>query len=186
MSQVREAITAEFGFAWVAKGKDDIRYESNLFHGTSLLNTYDSVNWQTTQTLRTVEDKQRAVDIVSKVMQKNGFGTPTLQNFTGPGALEDFGGFTLTDQGRWLLTGQPPQVSRGSLNFTILDLSHDRTNVLAERSKQDVDEHGWEPEYLSIAYHGDFMLKQSDKAEFERRAAIYSGHIQPVPGRNKD
>lgn len=186
MSKVRDAITAEFGFTWVAKGKDEVVYESNRFHGTSLLNTYDSVNWQTSQTLRTVKDKQRAIDIVSRIMAKNGFGTPALQNFSGPAAVPDFGGFTLKDQGRWLLTGPPPEVSQGSLDFTILDLSHDRTNELTQMSNQDVATRGWEPEYLSIAYHGDFMLKQSDKAEFERRAAIYSGHIQPVPGRNKD
>ena len=185
MTEVREAITQEFGFTWTAKGEDAVGYESNRFRGTSLLNTYDSVNWQTSQTLRTESAKQKAVKTVSAILAKNGFGTPELQNGTGPDALQDFGGFTLKDQGRWVLAGQPPEVSLGSLEFTILDLSHDRTGLLAQMSSSDVATLGWEPEYLSIAFHGDFMLKQSDRAEFERRAAIYSGHIQPVPGRNK-
>ena len=186
MSEVREAITAEFGFTWVAKGEDVVAYESNRFHGTSLLNTYDSVNWQTTQTLRTVEEKQRAVEIVIKAMARNGFGDPTLQNFPGPDAVQEFGDYTLESQGRWVVEGQPLTVSRGSLQFTILDLSHDRTGILTEASKSAVAKSGWEPEYLSIAYHGDFMLKQSDRQEFERRAAIYDDLIQPVPGRNKN
>lgn len=186
MRDVREAITAEFGFTWVPKGEDRVEYESNRFHGTSLLNTYDTVNWQTTGTLRTVDDKNRAIAIVSEVMERHGFEHPELLNSTGPEALPEFGGFTLKDQGRWVLAAHPSTVSRGSLDFTILDLSHDRTNMLTQSSNANIAAFGWEPEYLSIAYHGDFMLKASDKAEFEKRAAIYAGHIQPVPGRNKD
>ncbi|MEO7348761.1 MAG: hypothetical protein ABIW32_02700 [Terrimesophilobacter sp.] len=186
MAEVRDAITAEFGFTWTPKGKDVVEYETNRFHGTSLLNTYDSVNWQTSETLRTVEDKERAVKIVSDVMERNGFGTPQLQNVPGPGAVYEFGGYTLQDQGRWVVLGQPPEVSRGSLQFVILDLSHDRTQVLADASSSAVESLGWEPEYLSISYHGDFMLKESDRAEFARRAATYAGHILPVPGSNTD
>lgn len=186
MAEVREAITAEFGFRWTAKGEDKVEYETNRFHGTSLLNTYDSVVWQTSRTLRTVADKERAVKIVIDVMARNGFGDPALQNVPGPDAVYEFGGFTLDDQGRWVVLGQPPKVSRGDLQFVILDLSHDRTKVLADASSYAVETLGWEPEYLSISYHGDFMLKESDRAEFERRAAIYAGHIMPVPGSNKD
>ena len=186
MAEVREAITAEFGFTWTPKGDDVVAYEPNRFHGTSLLNTYDSVTWQTSQTLRTVADKERAVKIVSAVMARNGFGTPALQNRPGPDAVYEFGGYTLEDQGRWLVQGQPPEVSRGNLEFVILDLRHDRTKVLTNTSDAAVANLGWEPEYLSISYHGDFMLKEADRAEFARRAAIYAGHILPVPGHNKD
>lgn len=186
MTEVREAITAEFGFTWTAKGEDAVVYESNRFHGTSLLNTYDSVNWQTSQTLRTEAEKNLAVKIVSEIMTKDGFGDAQLQNFTGPEAVANFGDFRLEDQGRWVVSGTPPEVSRGALQFVILDLSHDRTGTLTEMSDSDVAQFGWEPEYLSISYSGDFMLKHSDRAEFERRAKIYEGHIQPVPGRNKD
>lgn len=180
MADVRESITKEFGFTWSAKGADVVEYESNRFRGTSLLNTYDSVTWQTNSTLRTDADKKRALRIVTAVMAKHGFGTPALLNINGPDGLQQFGGFTLDDQGRWVLAGQPPEVSRGSLQFTILDLTHDRTGILTDESKNAVDSLGWEPEYLSIAYHGDFMLKQADRAEFARRAAIYAGHILPV------
>lgn len=186
MAEVREAITAEFGFTWTPKGEDVVAYETNRFHGTSLLNTYDSVTWQTSQTLRTVADKELAVKIVIDVMARNGFGTPALQNEPGPDSIYEFGGYTLDDQGRWVVVGQPPEVSRGGLEFVILDLSHDRTEVLSNASKSAVENFGWEPEYLSISYHGDFMLKESDRAEFERRAALYAGHIMPVPGRNTD
>lgn len=186
MAQIRAAITAEFGFEWVKKGEDEVIRESNRFRGTSLLNTYDSATWQTTQTLRSEADKKKAVAIVTKIMVERGFGTPELQNIAGPDGLPEFGGFTLATQGRWVLAGKPPEVSRGSLQFTILDLSQDRTGSLAARSAQGVAAYGWEPEYLSIAYHGDFMLREADRAEFERRAEIYRGHIQPVPGRNTD
>ncbi|MBB5633389.1 hypothetical protein BKA04_001612 [Cryobacterium mesophilum] len=186
MEDVRAAITKEFGFTWSAKGQDVVAYESNRFHGTSLLNTYDSVTWQTSRTLRTDADKRRAVSIVAAIMERHGFGTPALLNVTGPDGLQDFGGFTLEDQGRWVLGGHPPEVSRGSLQFTILDLTKDHTGSLAAASRDAVASLGWEPEYLSIAYHGDFMLKQADRAEFERRAEIYRGHILPVPGRNRD
>ena len=186
MADVRAAITAEFGFTWSAKGADVVEYDTNRLGGMSLLNTYDSVAWQTSQTLRSDADKKRALTVVTAVMVKDGFGTPELQNIPGPDALQEFGGFTLEDQGRWVLAGQPPGVSKGGLQFTILDLSHDRTGILTEQSTKAVASLGWEPEYLAISYHGEFMLKQADKAEFARRAAIYAGHIMPVPGRNKD
>ncbi len=186
MAEVRAAITAQFGFKWVKKGEDEVIRESNRFRGTSLLNTYDSATWQTTQTLRSESDKRKAIAIVTKVMAERGFGTPALHNIAGPQGLPEFGGFTLATQGRWVLAGEPPGVSRGSLQFTILDLSQDRTGNLAAQSAQAVAAFGWESEYLSIAYHGDFMLREADRAEFERRAEIYRGHIQPVPGRNTD
>ncbi len=183
MAKVRAAITAEFGLEWVQKGSDSIVRESNRFRGESLLNTYDSANWQSTKPVRSVADKKRVIAMVTEIMTRNGFGDPTLLNFDGPGGIQDFGGFTLATQGRWVLAAEPPQVSRGSLRFTILDLSQDRTGILAGRSAEAVALLGWEPEYLSIAYHGDFMLQDADRAEFERRAEIYRGHIQPVPGR---
>lgn len=183
MTQVREAVTKEFGLEWVSKGETVVAYEPNRYQGTSLLNTYDSVNWQTVGTLRSESDKKRLVKLVSTIMADNGFGQPALQNSTGPDALALFGGFTLVDQGRWVLAGHPPEVSRGDLLLTILDLDQDRTGVLAEQSAKMVADRGWEPEYVSIAYRGDFMLKQADRAEFERRAEIYKGHIAPVPGR---
>jgi hypothetical protein len=186
MEDIRDAITEEFGFDWVAKGEAVAKRVSNRYHGTSMLNTWDSVTWQTTATLRDRVDKDRAVAIVTKIMKDHGFGEPALENVDGPAGIQDFGGFTLDDQGRWVLAGSPPEVSRGSLQFTILDLSLDKTGSLAAESAQAVAAQGWEPEYLSIAYHGDFMLREADRAEFERRAEIYRGHIQPVPGRNKD
>lgn len=186
MADIREAITAEFGFEWVAKGGPVTERVSNRYHGTSLLNTWDSVTWQTTATLRDRADKDRAVAIVTKIMKDHGFGEPALENVDGPAGIQDFGGFTLDDQGRWVLAGLPPEVSRGSLQFTILDLSQDRTGILRAASDAAVAELGWEPEYLSVAYHGDFMLSEADRAEFERRAERYQGHIAPVPGRNKD
>lgn len=186
MADIRAALAEEFGFDWVRKGEDEVVRESNRFRGTSLLNTYDSATWQTTQTLRSEADKKNSIAIVTKIMAEHGFGNPELENIQGPEGVPDFGGFTLADQGRWVLSGAPPQVSRGSLQFTILDLSQDRTGVLAAESAQAVAAFGWEPEYVSIAYHGDFMLREADRVEFERRAEIYRGHIQPVPGRNTD
>lgn len=186
MAQVREAITEKFGFTWTAKGEDVVEYESNRFHGTSLLNTYDSVTWQTDETLRSQAEKNRAVALAIQIMRQNGFGDAALQNFSGADAIAEFGDFRVEDQGRWVVSGTPPNVSRGALNFVILDLSHDRTRMLADRSESDSTRWGWESEYLSISYSGDFMLKDSDRAEFERRAKIYEGHIQPVPGRNTD
>lgn len=186
MEDIRAAITEEFGLDWVAKGEAVAERVSNRYRGTSLLNTWDSVTWQTIGTLRDRAEKDRAVAIVAAIMERHGFGEPGLANVQGPDGIDLFGGFTLDDQGRWLLEGPPPEVSRGSLQFTILDLNQDRTGILKAGSDAAVASRGWEPEYLSVAYRGDFMLSDADRAEFERRAERYKGHIAPVPGRNKD
>lgn len=186
MEDIRQAIAAEFGLDWVAKGETVTERVPNRYGGLSLLNAWDSTTWQTTETLREGVDKERAVAIVTAIMERHGLGEPELENVQGPEGLSRFGGFTLETQGRWVLAGRPPEVSRGSLQFTILDLSQDRTGVLGAASEEAVAALGWEPEYLSVAYRGDFMLSAGDRAEFERRAERYKGHIAPVPGRNRD
>lgn len=186
MADIRSALTEQFGFTWEQKSESLATRESNRYRGTSLLNEWQSAVWQTTTTLRARADKDLAVMIATKIMVEHGFGSPALDNVQGPEGLSDFGGFTLDDQGRWVLSGHPPEESRGALQLTILDLTQDRTGVLHELSHADVTDHGWEPEYVSLAYYGDFMLSGADRAEFERRAEIYKGHIAPVPGRNED
>ncbi|MBX3104578.1 MAG: hypothetical protein KF867_06340 [Cryobacterium sp.] len=186
MADIRIAITDEFGLEWVKVSTSRAVKESNRYHGQSLLNVWDSDTWQTIGTLRDESQKQLAVEIVGKIMKKNGFGDPRLLNIQGPDGVGEFGGYTLADQGLWLLSGAPPEVSRGSLNFKILDLDQDRTGVLMAQSQADQSEFGWQPEYLSISFHGDFMLSQKDRAEFKKRAEPYRGHIAPNPGRNND
>lgn len=186
MTEIRDAVTKEFGLDWVAQGAPVVAPEPNRYGGTSLLNTYDSVTWQTIGTIRDDTEKKRLVALVTKIMASNGFGDPELLNTSGPEGIQDFGGFTLADQGRWVLAGHPPEVSRGNLELTILDLTKDRTGILTAQSDAAVADLGWEPEYVSISFRGEFMLSEADRGEFERRAARYAGHIAPVPGRNND
>lgn len=186
MAEIRAEITAEFGFEWVLVSKSTKTRESNRYHGQSLLYEWMSDDWQTIGTLRDPADKQKAVAIAKKVMKKYGFTDPDLQNFEGRFAVYQFGGFTLNDQGLWSLAGKPAEVSRGDLYFQILDLNHDHTKDLTKQSQANVQNLGWQPEYLSVFYSGDFMLSEVDKAEFEKRAEPYRGKVAPPPGSNKD
>src|SRR5690606_7999712 len=146
-----------------------------------MLVQYRGPAWQTVGTLRDSDDKQRLLDVAAPIIEAHGFGTPTLTNFAGPDAVPQFGGFTLEDQGRWVVTARPPESTRGKLQLTILDLTIDRTGVLAAASAGDVAERGYEREYVSIVFYGDLMLSETDRAEFERRSLRYEGHIPPAP-----
>src|SRR5690606_23907341 len=46
-ADIREAITAEFGFEWVQRGEEEFRERTNRFGGTSMLTQYRSPAWQT-------------------------------------------------------------------------------------------------------------------------------------------
>lgn len=178
---LRAAITAEFGFEWVQRGEPEFRERTNRYGGTSMLQQYRSPAWQTLGTLRDPDDKQRLLDLATPIIEAHGFGAPVLANTTGPDAVPEFGGFTLEDQGRWVLSARPPESTRGQLQLTILDLRVDRTGALAAASVRDVEARGYEREYVSIAFIGDLMLSDTDRAEFERRSLRYEGHIPPAP-----
>lgn len=182
-AEIRDAVTAEFGFDWVQRGEEQLRERTNRYGGTSMLLQWRSPAWQSLGTLRDLDDKQRLLELVAPIIVAHGFGEPSLANTMGPDAVPEFGDFVLDDQGRWVLASRPPEVTRGQLMVTILDLSRDRTGALAALSAADAAEHGFEREYVSIMFVGDLMLQETDRAEFERRASRYEGHIAPPAGR---
>lgn len=179
---IAEAVTGEFGFEWAVRGEEEFRERTNRHGGTSMLLQYRTPAWQSLGTLRELDDKQRLLDLVSPIIADHGFGEAQLVNFTGPEAVAEFGDFVLEDQGRWVLAARPPESTRGQLLVTILDLSRDRTGALGAASAQDAAERGYEAEYVSVMFVGDLMLREADRAEFERRALRYEGHIAPAPG----
>lgn len=181
-AEIRDAVTAEFGLDWAVRGDEEFRERTNRYGGTSMLLQYRSPAWQTTGTLRDLDDKQRLLEIVAPIIAEHGFGEARLANTMGPDAVPEFGDFVLEDQGRWVLTASPPQLTRGQLLVTILDLSRDRTGALAAASAEDAAERGYAREYVSVMFVGDLMLHEADRAEFERRAIRYEGHIAPPAG----
>ena len=181
-ADIRDAVTAEFGLDWVQRGEEELRERTNRFGGTSMLLQYRGPAWQTLGTLRDVDDKQRLLEIVAPIIAAHGFGESSLTNTMGPDAVPEFGDFVLEDQGRWVLAARPPEVTRGQLLVTILDLSRDRTGALGAASAEDAADRGYEREYVSVMFVGDLMLHEADRDEFERRALRYEGHIAPPPG----
>lgn len=182
-ADIADAVTAEFGLEWEVRGEEEFRERTNRYGGTSMLLQYRTPAWQTLGTLRDLDDKQRLLEVVTPIIAAHGFGEAHLLNTMGPDAVPEFGDFVLEDQGRWVLAARPPESTRGQLLVTILDLSRDRTGALAAASAADVAERGYEEEYVSVMFVGDLMLREADRAEFERRALRYEGHIAPVPGR---
>src|SRR5690606_29727490 len=103
-AEIRDAVTAELGLDWAVRGDEEFRERTNRYGGTSMLLQYRSPAWQTTGTLRDLDDKQRLLEIVAPIIAEHGFGEARLANTMGPDAVPEFGDFVLEDQGRWVLT----------------------------------------------------------------------------------
>ncbi len=48
-TDIRERLTADFGFTWVQVGDEDVRPERNGYGGESMLSEYTSAAWATEQ-----------------------------------------------------------------------------------------------------------------------------------------
>lgn len=177
MAEVRRRLTAEFGFSWVEGAGESTRAERNGYGGESMLVSFSSTTWSTTQPLRDHELKLAAMQLIEEVIVEYGFYPliPLNDPATGfdPAYLERFYGSadprTQTDW-EWYSDDYP-----GPMRFyaNITDLTHDPDG--SRRAAREAVVAGTdEPvEGLRLGFLVPEVLSEADIDEFRTRMDDY-------------
>ena len=175
--EIRERLTAEFGFAWVQGRASSIRAERNGYGGESMLVEFSSDRWSTTEPVTEHALKLAAMDEIEAVITSHGFYrlAPLNDPATGfdPAYLERFYGSTDTRtqvEWEWYSDDWP-----GPIRFyaNITDLSHDDDGSFRAAREGQVAGTSEPLEGLRVWFLVPEVLSESDVEEFERRMAEY-------------
>ena len=178
-AEIRERITAEYGYEWVQVGDEDLRPERNGYGGESMLVEYTSIGWATTEPIQDYSTKLDVMATIDSVVAEHGL--PPLYSFNGEFSGIDpsmiaklYGSEDPREQHTWeYYTDNYPDPMR--LYANIFDLSNDPTgDFLKTREAQNARTD--EPlEGLQLVVIASAVLSEDDRAEFEEKLKDYPG-----------
>ena len=178
-ADIRERITAEYGYDWVQVGDEDLRPERNGYGGESMLIEYTSVGWATTEPIQDYSLKLEVMSTIDSVVAEHGL--PTLYSFNGEYSGIDpsmiaklYGSEDPREQHTWeYYTENYPDPMRFYAN--IFDLSNDPSgDFLTTREAQNART-GEPLEGLQMVVIASAVLSDADRAEFEQKLQEYPG-----------
>jgi hypothetical protein len=189
LSRLREAITPRFGLSWGLFGEiPRIDPEINDWGGESLLETCTTGTWRSTAKLTNPLVKRQLVDLVSSILEAEGFHDVTLRNdparASGPAALaeleREFGGTTLRNQVVWSLVARESVHSDSEFELTIIELKHDRTGRFLEAARARAELRGGPMSSVDLEIVSRGTLPAESEGEFRERARRYDGRQPPA------
>jgi hypothetical protein len=189
LSRLREAITPRFGLSWGLFGEiPRIDPEINDWGGDSLLETCTTGTWRSTAKLTNPLVKRQLVDLVSSILEAEGFHDVTLRNdparASGPAALaeleREFGGTTLRNQVVWSLVARESVHSDSEFELTIIELKHDRTGRFLEAARARAELRGGPMSSVDLEIVSRGTLPAESEAEFRERARRYDDRQPPA------
>lgn len=180
-TDIRDRLTARFGYTWVKVDDEDLRPERNGYGGESMLYEYTSVGWATVEPIEGYDRKLAVMDIIDQVVQEHGlyglyaFNDPTNSGIDPSMITKLYGSDDPRTQHTWeSYTENYPDPLRFYAN--IYDLSNDSSgNFLAEREAQNART-GEPLEGLQLFVLGSAVLSEDDREEFEQKLTEYPGY----------
>lgn len=178
-ADIRERITAEYGYEWVKVGDEDLRPERNGYGGESMLIEYTSVGWATTEPIHGYSLKLDVMNTIDQVVAEHGM--PPLYSFNGeysgldPSVIAKlYGSEDPSRQHTWeYYTDNYPDPTR--LYANIYDLSNDPTGDFLTNREAQSARTGEPLEGLQMVVIASAVLSEADRAEFEERLKDYPG-----------
>lgn len=178
-ADIRERITAEYGYEWVKVGDEDLRPERNGYGGESMLIEYSSVGWATTEPIHGYSLKLDVMNTIDQVVAEHGM--PPLYSFNGeysgldPSVIAKlYGSEDPSEQHTWeYYTDNYPEPTR--LYANIYDLSNDPTGDFLTNREAQSARTGEPLEGLQMVVIASAVLSEADRAEFEERLKEYPG-----------
>ena len=176
LAAIRDRVTARFGYDWVRGVPGTTRAERNGYGGESMLVTYDSDNWATTQAITGYDQKLEVMAAVDDAILDVGFSDLYSLNDPAngfdPSVLENFYGSTdIRTQAVWeWVSADGAGLIR--VYATLTDLSVDDGRFRATREGQ-VAGTGEPLEGLRISIYAPEVLSEADVDEFLDRMADY-------------
>ncbi|MBF4632945.1 hypothetical protein ITJ38_00840 [Agreia pratensis] len=189
LARLRAAITPQFGLSWGLFGEiPRIDSELNDWGGESLLETCTTGTWRSTAKLTNPLVKMQLVDLVTGLLQAEGFHDVTLRNdpahASGAAALaaveHEFGGMTLRDQVVWSLVARESVHSRSEFELTIIELKHDRTGRFLEAARARAELRGGPMSSVDLEIVSRGTLPAELEDEFRDRARRYDDREPPA------
>ena len=190
LARMRDAITPRFGLSWGLFGEiPRIEPETNDWGGESLLETCTTGTWRSTARLTNPLVKKQLVDLVSGLLEAEGFHDVTLRNdparASGQAALDElereFGGTTLKDQVIWSLVARESKHSDSEFELTIIELKHDRTGRFLEAARARAELRGGPMSSVDLEIVSRGTLPAESAAKFRERARRYDDREPPAP-----
>jgi hypothetical protein len=179
-SDVRAALTREFGLAWTTTMPSSTLQAPNGYGGTSMLYNYTGDRWQGTAAIQDPGARQRVVDIVTEVAQNRGFGVSNLTNSLFDSdevtAKKFYGAATLDDQALWESTFGEPQSSSSALTVLTFDPSLPTDSRFTGFRGVNGPATAFTVELRFSALNA---LKRTDRSEFEDRLKPFAGLPKP-------
>lgn len=176
LADIRAELTARFGYEWVPGVPGTLRNERNGYGGESMLVTYDSDNWATTQPIADHARKLEVMAAIDDVLYEYGWSEIySLNDPAGgfdPAYLERFyGSADIRTQSVWeWVSGDYPGPMR--VYATLTDLTNDDGSFRARREGQ-VASSGEPIEGLRLSIYAEELLSEADRDEFLERMADY-------------
>ncbi len=181
LAEIRDEITARFGYTWVRTTDEVLRPERNGYGGESLLVEFQSTGWATAEPIRDESRKREVLAVIDDVVSRYdftgmvGFNEPS--SGLDPSMLEKLYGSAdpaLQPRWQWYSRQYYPDVMRFYAEIT--DLSLDSTGQFTAARQGQTADTGAPLEGLEIVVVAEDLLSEADRAEFEERMRDFPGY----------
>jgi hypothetical protein len=179
-ADIREQITARFGYDWVQVGDEDLRPERNGYGGESMLYEFATEGWATTEPIQDYDTKVAVMDLIDDIVVDHGmyglyaFNDPSVSGMDPSMIAKLYGSDDPRTQHTWeSYTENYPEPMR--FYADIYDLSNDADGSF-QRTREAQNARTGEPlEGLQIVVIASGVLQDADREEFQKRLEEYPG-----------
>lgn len=177
-ADIRDRLTADFGFTWVQVGEEDVRPERNGYGGESMLSEYTSTAWATEQPVHGYARKLEVMAAIDEVVVAHGlwnlysFNDPTNSSIDPSMIAKLYGSEDPRAQTTWeYYTENYPDPLRFYAN--VYDLSNDTDGGFRSSREAQSQRTGEPLEGLQLVVIAGKVLSEADSAEFQERLRDY-------------
>lgn len=178
LTEIRERLSAKYGYTWTEAGAEDLRPERNGYGGESMLVQYISVPWMTKEPIQDYDRKLEVMGVIEDVLYE--YDMYSMYSFNDPSStledsvLENFYGSTdprTQNTWEWYTDNYP-----GPMRFyaILYDLSNDSSGDFRTEREAQKQRTGEPLEGLQIYFLAPQLLSEDNRAEFETRLEDYS------------
>ena len=179
LADIKERLSAEFGYTWSPAGDEDLRPERNGYGGESMLVQYTSQKWGTNEPIQDHDRKLAVMDVIDDVLAEHDMWGIISLNDASSGLdatmrekLYGSADPRTQDVWEWYSDDYP-----GPRRFyaTIYDTSQDDSGEFRRSREAQAARTGEPVEGLQIMFLAPELLSEADRAEFEQRLEEYPG-----------
>ncbi len=179
MAEVRQRLTAKYGYTWVQSGTVDISPERNGYGGESMLKRYTSTVWTTEQPVQDIQRKRDVMRVVDQVLLARGMPQLYPLNEPGSGISDDmvaklYGSSNPARQHTWeYYSDTYPEPLR--FYADVYDLSNDPTGEFRTQREAIQQQFGEPLEGLQLMIFAREVLPEDDRAAYAEKLKDYPG-----------